>query len=100
MITVRVELPAHLQRLAGVSREVSVTVGDHATLADVLDALEAEHPVLKGTVREHGAEGRRAYVRLFAEGHDLSHDPPDTPLPGRVMTGEEPLRVVGAIAGG
>ncbi len=100
MTTVRVSLPAHLQRLAGVSAEVRLRVNDTATLAEVLDALEAEYPVLKGTVREHGADGRRAYVRLFACGRDLSHESPDAPLPARVVAGEEPLRVVGAIAGG
>ncbi len=100
MTTVRVSLPAHLQRLAGVSAEVRLTVSDAATLAEVLDALEEKYPVLKGTVREHGAAGRRAYVRLFACGRDLSHEAPGTPLPAEVMIGEEPLRVVGAIAGG
>jgi sulfur-carrier protein len=100
MTSIRVALPAHLQKLAEVSGEVTVQVGGIPTLAEALDALEDAHPVLRGTVREHGSEGRRAYIRLFAEGRDLSHDPPGTPLPESVLTGEEPLRVVGAIAGG
>lgn len=100
MSTVRVALPPHLQRLAKVSREVALPVGDRPTIAEVLDALESAYPVLEGTVREHGSEGRRAYIRLFACGRDLSHDPPGTPLPDEVASGSESLKVVGAIAGG
>jgi sulfur-carrier protein len=97
---VRVSLPPHLERLSGVSGEVVLPVGPEPTLAEVLDALETEHPVLEGTIREHGAGPRRAYIRFFASGRDLSHEPPGTLLPDEVVEGREALKVVGAIAGG
>jgi sulfur-carrier protein len=98
---IRIALPAHLRKLAGVEDEVQVeVVGDRPTIGGALEALEALHPVLKGTIREHGRGPRRAYMRYFACGEDVSHEPPDHPLPGPVLRGEEPFQVVGAIAGG
>ena len=100
MTGVRVALPSHLRTLARVSGEVSVEVPDAPTIADVLDALEARHPVLRGTIRDHGTLRRRAFMRYFACEEDLSHEPTDTPLPTPVVEGREVFRVVGAIAGG
>jgi sulfur-carrier protein len=97
---VRVKLPTHLRRLAQVDGEVRLVVPAPVTQRSVLDALEARHPVLRGTIREHGTARRRAFVRFFACEQDLSHDPPDAPLPARVTAGEEPFLVVGAMAGG
>ena len=97
---IRVELPAHLQTLAGSGREVSVDVAARPTIASVLDALEAAYPVLQGTIRDHTTLRRRDFVRFFACEEDLSLEPPDTPLPDAVATGREPLLIVGAIAGG
>jgi molybdopterin synthase sulfur carrier subunit len=97
---IRVVLPAHLRTLARVDGEVLLHVEGPATLAAILDALEAKYPVLRGTVRDHVTRRRRAFVRFFACEEDLSHEPPDTPLPEAVASGAEPLLVVGAIAGG
>lgn len=98
---IRVELPTHLRTLAGVDGEVSLEVpGRRPTIATVLDALEARHPVLRGTIRHHGGGERRAYMRYFGCGEDLSHEPPDTPLPAPIARGEEPLQILGAISGG
>jgi molybdopterin converting factor small subunit len=97
---IRVVLPAHLRALARVNDEVSLDVEGRATLASVLDALEARYPVLCGTIRDHDTHKRRAFVRFFACEEDFSHDSPDTPLPEAVITGAEPLLVVGAMAGG
>jgi sulfur-carrier protein len=97
---IRVQLPAHLQTLARVPCEVAVDVAGQATLRSVLDALEASYPVLRGTIREHTTLKRRPYLRFFACEEDLSHDPPDTPLPDAVARGVEPFLVVGAMAGG
>ena len=97
---IRVELPAHLRTLARVSGEVAVDVAGPATLRSVLDALEASYPVLRGTIREHTTLKRRPYLRFFACEADLSHDPPDTPLPDAVARGVEPFLVIGAMAGG
>ena len=97
---IRVQLPAHLRTLARVPGEVTVEVADPFTLRSVLDALEAAYPMLRGTIREHATLKRRAYVRFFACAQDLSHDPPDTPLPEAVARGAEPFVVLGAIAGG
>ena len=97
---IRVVLPAHLRTLARVADEVSVEVEGRATLASVLDALEARYPVLRGTIRDHDTHKRRAFVRFFACEEDFSHDSPETPLPEAVVTGVEPLLVVGAMAGG
>lgn len=100
MITVRVALPSHLRTLAGVDREVQVDVRDRPSVSAVLDALESRYPVLRGTIREHGADRRRDYLRIFADGEDLSLESLSAPLPERVASGEEPLQIVGAIAGG
>ena len=97
---IRVVLPTHLWRLANASREVEIEVDGPATLASVLDALEARYPVLRGTIRDHATKQRRPFLRFFACGQDLSHDPLETPLPEAVVKGDEPLRVVGAMAGG
>jgi sulfur-carrier protein len=97
---VRVALPAHLRTLARVGSEVEVEVEGGATVASVLDALEAGYPMLRGTIREHRTHNRRAYIRYYACGEDISHDPPDTPLPGAIVEGEDALIVLGAIAGG
>ncbi len=97
---IRVVLPAHLRTLARVNDEVSLEVEGRATLASVLDALEARYPVLRGTIRDHDTHKRRAFVRFFACEEDFSHDSPETPLPEAVVTGVEPLLVVGAMAGG
>ncbi len=97
---IRVVLPHHLQTLARVGREVEVPVEGPATLGAVLDALEAQYPMLRGTVRDHVTHQRRPFIRFFACGQDLSHEPPDAPLPEAVATGAEPFRVVGAMAGG
>ena len=97
---IRVALPAHLRTLARVDGEVSVEVSETPTLGAVLDALEAQHPVLRGTIRDRHTRKRRPFVRYFACEDDLSHEPPDTKLPAAVAEGREPLLVVGAMAGG
>ena len=97
---IRVALPQHLRTLAGVDDEVRLEVDRRATQRAVLDALEATYPVLRGTIRDHGTGERRAFVRFFACGEDLSLAPPDAPLPDEVASGAEPFRVVGAMAGG
>jgi len=97
---IRVVLPAHLRTLAGVRGEVSLDLAGEVTQRAVLDALEQRYPMLKGTIRDRETAKRRAFVRFFACEEDLSHDPPDAPLPARVVAGEEPFCVVGAIAGG
>jgi sulfur-carrier protein len=97
---IRVVLPAHLRTLAGVDGEVSLQVAGQVTQRSVLDALEARYPMLRGTIRDHDGGPRRAFVRFFACQEDLSHEPPDAPLPGPVATGAEPYLIVGAMAGG
>ncbi len=97
---IRVVLPAHLRTLAHVDGEVELPVAGQATQRSVLDALEARYPMLRGTIRDHVTGRRRAFVRFFACEQDLSHDPPDTPLPGAVTRGTEPFLIVGAMAGG
>ena len=97
---IRVKLPAHLRKLAQVDGEVQLDVAGPATLRAVLDALETRYPVLRGTVRDHATQRRRAFVRFFACEEDLSHASPDDPLPDAVATGAEPFLVVGAMAGG
>jgi hypothetical protein len=99
-MTVRVVLPAHLRTLARVDGEVKVDVGDPVTQRAVLDALETAFPVLRGTIRDQVTHQRRAFLRLFACEQDLSHEAPDTLLPEPVVTGAEPLLIVGAMAGG
>lgn len=100
MTRVRVALPAHLRTLAGIGGDVHVEVGDDPSISDVLDALEDRHPELRGTIREHGTLRRRAFMRYFACEEDLSHEPPETPLPEPVVAGRDEFRVVTAIAGG
>jgi hypothetical protein len=97
---IRVVLPQHLRTLALVEGEVKLDVEGVATQRAVLDALEALYPMLRGTIRDHVTQKRRPFVRFFACQQDLSHEPPDTPLPDEVATGAEPFLVVGAIAGG
>jgi len=99
---IRVGLPTHLRTLAGVAGEVELELpaDTEVTLGGALDALEASYPVLRGAIRDHSTRKRRPFVRFFACREDLSHVPQDTPLPHAVVTGREPLLVVGAIAGG
>jgi molybdopterin synthase sulfur carrier subunit len=101
---IRVTLPAHLRKLAHVDGEVMLDVkldfDGPVTQRSVLDALEARYPMLSGTIRDHVTKKRRAFVRFFACGEDLSHEPPDAPLPDAVAAGAEPFMIVGAIAGG
>ena len=97
---IRVALPAHLRKLAHVDGEVGLHVEGRATQRSVLDALEARYPMLRGTIRDHSSQQRRAYVRFFACAQDLSHEGPDDPLPDAVATGAEPFLIVGAMAGG
>jgi molybdopterin synthase sulfur carrier subunit len=97
---IRVVLPAHLRTLAHVTGEVELQVEGQVTQRSVLDALEARYPMLRGTIRDHDAQRRRAFVRFFACEQDLSQEPPDAPLPDAVAIGAEPLLVVGAMAGG
>jgi sulfur-carrier protein len=97
---IRVVLPQHLRTLARVGDEVELDVEGRATLQAVLDALEASYPMLRGTIRGHTGQRRRPFVRFFACEQDLSHEPPDGPLPEAVASGAEPLLVVGAMAGG
>ncbi|HWM23785.1 MAG TPA: MoaD/ThiS family protein [Chthoniobacterales bacterium] len=97
---IRVALPFHLQKLAKIDGEVELDVPGPVTQCAILDALEARYPVLRGTIRDHVTQKRRAFVRFFACEQDLSHDPPDTPLPDAVATGAESFVVLGAMAGG
>jgi molybdopterin synthase sulfur carrier subunit len=97
---IRVVLPAHLRVLARIDGEVRVEVEGRATISSVLDAVEARYPMLCGTIRDQVTRKRRPFVRFFACEQDLSHDSPDDPLPDAVVSGAEPLLLVGAIAGG
>ena len=97
---IRVALPQHLRTLAGVDGEVRLDAHEVPTQRTVLDALEASYPVLRGTIRDHGTGERRAFVRFFACGRDITLAPADDPLPDEVASGAEPFRVVGAMAGG
>ena len=97
---IRVLLPAHLPTLAQVSGEVTLAVEGPVTQTTVLNVLEARFPALSGTIRDHVTKKRRPFVRFFACAEDLSHESPDAPLPASVASGEEPLLIVGAIAGG
>ena len=96
---IRVALPEHLRTLARIDGEVELEAAS-PTLGGVLDAIEARYPVLRGTIRDHATRKRRAFLRYFACEQDLSLEPPDFPLPGAVVRGEEPLLIVAAIAGG
>jgi sulfur-carrier protein len=97
---IRVELPTHLRRLAGVEGAVTLDVAGPVTARSILDALEARYPMLRGTIRDHVTRQRRPMLRFFACEADLSHDPPDAPLPAAVASGAEPFIVLAAIAGG
>jgi sulfur-carrier protein len=97
---IRVVLPSHLRALARIDGEVALDVAEPVTQRTVLDALEVRYPVLRGTIRDHEGGPRRAFIRFFACEQDLSHDPPDTPLPAAVTAGTEPYLIVGAMAGG
>ena len=97
---IRVVLPAHLRTLARVDGEVKLDVAAPVTLRSVLDALEASYPMLRGTIRDHVTQERRAFVRFFACEEDMSHEPADAALPDAVAKGAEPFLIVGAIAGG
>ena len=97
---IRVILPQHLRTLAHVGSEVQLEIEGAATLSSVLDTLEARYPMLRGTIRDHLTQQRRPFLRFFAFEEDLSHEPPDAPLPDAVVSGKEPLVVLGAIAGG
>lgn len=97
---IRVVLPAHLRTLAKVGSELSIEVEGSATLVALLDSLENEYPMLRGTIRDHVTKERRAFLRFFACGEDISHEPPDAPLPEQVVSGVEPFLIIGAIAGG
>ena len=97
---IRVTLPPHLRKLAQVDGEIELDVERDVTQRAVLDALEARYPMLCGTIRDHATQKRRPFVRFFACGEDLSHEPPDEPLPNAVANGAEPFMIVGAIAGG
>jgi len=97
---IRVILPPHLRILAKVGSEVQLELEGQATQRSVLDALEARYPMLQGTIRDHVTKQRRPFLRFFACEEDLSHEPPDAPLPEAVATGKEPFVVLGAIAGG
>jgi sulfur-carrier protein len=97
---VRVEIPAHLRTLANVNGEIMLDVTGSVTQRSILDALEARYPMLCGTIRDHTTKQRRAFLRFFACAEDLSHEPPDTPLPEAVASGKEPFLIIGAIAGG
>jgi len=97
---IRVILPTHLRVLANVDREVTIDVAAPVTQRSILDALEARYPMLRGTIRDHTTQKRRALVRFFACEEDLSHESPDAPVPDAVTSGKEPFFIVGAIAGG
>jgi hypothetical protein len=97
---IRVVLPPHLRNLAQIKGEVRLTITGAVTQRLVLDAVEEKYPMLQGTMRDRRTGQRRAFVRFFACEEDLSNEPPDTPLPDRVATGEEPFLIVGAMAGG
>ena len=97
---IRVVLPTHLWRLANTSREIQVQVEGIPTIDSVLDALEDQHPMLRGTIRDHATKKRRDFIRFFACGEDWSHQAADAHLPEKIATGAEPLWIVGAMAGG
>jgi len=97
---IRVMLPQHLRTLANVGAEVTIEVPAPITQRSVLDVLEKRYPMLQGTIRDHVTKQRRSFLRFFACEQDLSHEPPDTPLPDAVASGKEPLLIIGAIAGG
>ena len=97
---IRVIIPAHLRTLAHAEGEVRLEIEGRVTQRSVLDALEARYPVLRGTIRDQVTQQRRPFLRFFACSEDLSHEPPEAPLPEAVITGAEPFLIIGAIAGG
>ena len=97
---IRIVLPTHLWRLAEVSREIEIPIEGTNSLDAVLDEMEARYPMLRGTIRDQITKERRPFIRFFACGEDITQQPPDAPLPEAVRSGEEPLRIVGAMAGG
>jgi sulfur-carrier protein len=97
---IHVVLPAHLRTLAGVGSEISIQIAGPVTQRSVLDAIESTYPMLRGTIRDHVTQQRRPFLRFFACQEDLSHEPPDAPLPEAVSSGKEPFMIIGAIAGG
>jgi len=97
---IRVVLPYHLRNLAQVGKEIRLQVDGQVTQRSVLDALELAYPMLRGTIRDHATRERRPLLRFFACKEDLSHEPPDSPLPAAVASGAEPFLIIGAIAGG
>ena len=97
---IRVVLPAHLRALAHVGSEISIEVANPVTQRSVLDALESAYPPLRGTIRDHVTQARRPFLRFFVCSEDWSHESPDTPLPDDIVSGKEPLYIIGAIAGG
>jgi molybdopterin synthase sulfur carrier subunit len=97
---IRVLLPTNLHRLANIGREVHLQVDNPVSINAVLDVLESQYPMLRGTIRDQVTKERRAYIRFFTCGEDWSHEPVEAPLPEEVVAGAEPLRIVGALAGG
>jgi len=97
---IRVALPYHLRNLANVGSEVQLSVTGDVTVRSILDAIEGRYPMLAGTIRDHDTKQRRPFLRFYACGEDFSLSSPDTRLPDKVMTGEEPFLVIGAVAGG
>ena len=97
---IRVAMPAHLRTLAGVTGDVTVEVDGEVTRRSILDALETQYPMLRGTIREHVSRERRPFLRFFACGEDVTHESPDGPLPKEIASGAEPFYIIGAIAGG
>ena len=95
-----VAIPAHLRTLAGVKGDLKLDIQGEVTRRSILDALEAQYPMLRGTIREHASGERRPFLRFFACGKDITHEPDDTPLPDEIVSGAEPFYVIGAIAGG
>jgi sulfur-carrier protein len=97
---IRVMIPTHLSRLANTGREIELALDGTPTINAVLDALEAQYPMLRGTLRDYSTKQRRPFIRFFAIGQDLSHEPTDAPLPDEVVQGKQPLLIIGAMAGG
>lgn len=97
---IRVTLPTHLRELARITDAVELAVEEPITQRTILDALEAAYPMLRGTIRDMKTKERRAFIRFFACGEDLSHEPIDAPVPGAVVEGKQPYRIIGAMAGG
>jgi molybdopterin synthase sulfur carrier subunit len=97
---IRVVLPTHLRELARTSREIQIRVDGSISIVTVLDALENAYPMLRGTIRDQNTKQRRPFIRFFACGQDYSHISPDDLLPDKIVSGTEPLRIVGAMAGG